>query len=298
MFKMGKHHPETVRNQAIGMLLGGMTQSKVSKTLNISLRNVRRWWKAHKDGKDQKQKPGRGRKSALNRAAKITIAKSLTKKHQSTRKLARRLTKAGHKVSHMTVHKYLRKTLKVLPFKPQIQPKLTEKQIQDRIYFCKERKNWTINDWKRVIFSDESPFEIFHSPNRQNDRVWAASKENVEPTVSIKHPLKIMVWGAMSYRALSDLHTVPQGQTVTAAYYTSEILEKCLTAAINRSQENGSVLERKLIPDMSKMIFQQDGAPAHHAKISQEWCEKNLVSFWGKGTWPGNSPDLNPIENL
>lgn len=30
----------------------------------------------------------------------------------------------------------------------------------------------------------------------------------------------------------------------------------------------------------------------------QEWCQNNLVEFWAKGIWSGNSPDLNPIENL
>ena len=34
---------------------------------------------------------------------------------------------------------------------------------------------------------------------------------------------KIM-WGMMSYRAVSDLHFVPVGQTVTADYYINEIL--------------------------------------------------------------------------
>ena len=49
---------------------------------------------------------------------------------------------------------------------------------------------------------------------------------------------------------------------------------------------------------MSQYIFQQDGAPAHTAKRAQEWCNTNLIEFWHKSQWPGNSPDLNPIENL
>ena len=45
-------------------------------------------------------------------------------------------------------------------------------------------------------------------------------------------------------------------------------------------------------------IFQQDGAPVHTSKVALKWLENNLNSFWGKGVWPGNSPDLSPIENL
>ena len=57
-------------------------------------------------------------------------------------------------------------------------------------------------------------------------------------------------------------------------------------------------VERTLLEKMSEAIFQQDGAPAHTSKRAQEWCSNNLPSFWRKGTWPGNSPDLSPIENL
>jgi len=44
----------------------------------------------------------------------------------------------------------------------------------------------------------------------------------------------------------------------------------------------------------------EDGAPYHRgaaAKRRKE-LEKNGWKGWGPGTWPSNSPDLNPIENL
>ena len=50
--------------------------------------------------------------------------------------------------------------------------------------------------------------------------------------------------------------------------------------------------------NMSEIIFMQDGAPAHTAIMTQKWCADNLPNFWRKDEWPGNSPDLNPIENL
>ena len=52
-----------------------------------------------------------------------------------------------------------------------------------------------------------------------------------------------------------------------------------------------------MTPGMSEIIFMQDGAPAHTAKLTHEWCEQNLPVFWHKAEWPGNSRDLNPIEN-
>jgi hypothetical protein len=39
-----------------------------------------------------------------------------------------------------------------------------------------------------------------------------------------------------------------------------------------------------------------DRAPAHAAISTREWLQRNGVSV--VQGWPGNSPDLNPIENL
>ena len=40
----------------------------------------------------------------------------------------------------------------------------------------------------------------------------------------------------------------------------------------------------------------QDGATCHTAKIIKEYFNFVKITFIEK--WPGNSPDLNPIENL
>ena len=159
-------------------------------------------------------------------------------------------------------------------------------------------KDLTADKLKQVIWSDESSFEILHTSNPQNDRVWARDVDDVPPRITVKNPSKIMVWGAMSALGLSELHFVPKGQTVNAAYYVNEILTKSLLPAVNRSATGGSVLETKMVPGGSRPIFMQDGAPAHTAKRTQDWCRMNVPGFWEKEKWPGNSPDLNPVENL
>ena len=232
---MVKESSYLTRCKAVAQLEGGKTESEVARGIIVSIRTVKRWWKKHQTGQELTNTPGRGRKPKLSKAAKITIIKSLTKSAQSTCKLADRLTSKGHKVSHKTVCEHMRQSLKVLPFKPQLQPQLIAVQKANRVKFCRERKSWSIDKWRRVLFSDESLFELFHLPNRQNDRIWADDKEEVPPTFTVKHPLKIQVWRLMSFRALSELHVLPKKQMVTGAYNVDEILEKCLLPTLKRT---------------------------------------------------------------
>ena len=233
--------------KAVAQLEGGKTQSEVARGIGVSIRTLKRWWKKHQTGQELTNAPGRERKPKLSKAAKITISKSLTKSAQSTCKLAARLTSKGHKVSHETVRKHMRQSLTVLPFKPQLQPRLTAVQKANRVKFCRERKSWGIDKCRRVLFSDESLLELFHLPNRQNDQIKAGDKEEVPPTFTVKHLLKIQVWGLMSFRALSELHVLPEKQMVTGAYYVEKILEKSLLPTLKRTWEKGLTLQYKLL---------------------------------------------------
>ena len=72
----------------------------------------------------------------------------------------------------------------------------------------------------------------------------------------------------MSHQALSELHLIPQGETVNGEYYRTKILAGTCKDAIHRRAKSGSVLERSMASEMSGIIFMQDGAPAHTAKLT------------------------------
>ena len=287
-----------VRERAIGMIEAGSTQKTVANTLGVTIRTVRNWCTRHRAGYLLDDKPRSGRPTKLSRVPKIIIRKSIGKRYNSTRNLAKYISSRTVSVSKDTIHRYLRDTIGAKAYKRPSYPKLTEKQKLKRLEFCQERKTWTGRDWERVLFSDESPFELFHPTNKQNDRVWDINPHNIPPVESVKNPPKMMVWGMMSRSGLSELHFIPPKRSVNAEYYINEILEKCCLPTFKRRKTRAPLTQRKMCRKMSDTIFMQDGAPAHTAIRTQKWLSEYLPGFWEKGVWPSNSPDLNPIENL
>jgi len=49
-------------------------------------------------------------------------------------------------------------------------PLISKKNRKARLQFAKIHKNWTVKDWKKVAFSDESKFNLFGSDGRQHVR--------------------------------------------------------------------------------------------------------------------------------
>jgi hypothetical protein len=134
----------------------------------------------------------------------------------------------------------------------------------------------------QVIFSDESMFSIqankAHVRRRSNERLLPSC---IAPTV--KHPESVMIWGCFSFYGPGRLYVIPKGTTVNSARY-KEILEtRMLPSAIG------------MYPD-GDFIFQDDGAPCHRSKVVKAWFQEYGVTPMHE--WPGQSPNINPIENL
>lgn len=132
----------------------------------------------------------------------------------------------------------------------------------------------------QVCFSDESKIEILQESAQY---VRRRSDEGLNPdcvSTTVKHPTSIMVWGAISVYGPGRLYIV-EG-TMKQDQYIKVLRDKMLPQL------------RIWYPD-GDGTFMQDGAPCHTAKRAMKYLEENGVPVL---KWPGNSPDMNPIENL
>ncbi|GFW80592.1 transposable element Tcb1 transposase [Trichonephila clavipes] len=109
-------------------------------------------------------------------------------------------------------------------------PLLTEFQRKRRLTWAREHSLWTIKDWEKVIFSDESQFCI--SGNQSSAYVRRRTHEEFSPQClkpTIKFPTKVMVWGCMSSHGVGRLHIV--NGTVKAVGYIEILQNKLLPTA-------------------------------------------------------------------
>ncbi len=85
-------------------------------------------------------------------------------------------------------------------------PLLKQKHFQKHLTWAKEKKNWTVAQWSKVLFSDESKFCI--SFGNQGPRFWRKSGEAQNPCClksSVKFPQSVMIWAAMSSAGVGPL---------------------------------------------------------------------------------------------
>ncbi len=89
---------------------------------------------------------------------------------------------------------------------PLVKLLLNHRQRQRRLTWAKEKKNWTVAQWSKVLFSDESKFCI--SFGNQGPRVWRKGGEAYSPSCwksSVKFSQSVMIWGAMSSAGVGPL---------------------------------------------------------------------------------------------
>ena len=153
-----------------------------------------------------------------------------------------------------------------------------------RLQLTKAHQSWTIAEWNKVLFSDESNFNT----RKQSARLQVSRRigkaytpQNIAHTFSsdtISCCVCVCMEGITGTQK-TNLVFLYKGTTMNKGLYLD-------------------VLKHQVFPFTTEnniAIFMQDNAPRHTSKLTKGWLDqqKSLTM-----KWPVYSLDLNPIEHI
>lgn len=169
-------------------------------------------------------------------------------------------------------------------------PLLTSVRAKKRLEWAMAHRHWTIEDWRKVIWSDECKVQKDPSGNV----IWIFRHQNIMEKYAPQN-----VQGKRNYTEAS--------QMVWACFCNNKLGPIIFLEGMVNQDVYQQMLDQNLLPfvealnadGQSDLLFQQDNAPVHTAKRTKAWLEEAAKQHNLKILeWPPYSPDMNLIENL
>jgi len=257
----------------------------IAETVDCGATTVRATLKRYADTGQIASKKRSGRPPLLNNQDRQRLKRLITTKEKN-RRLSRAGVKSlweaktGQEISIHTVSRVMHAIgLKNCVARPK--PLVSSTNKTARLTWCRNHESWTVQDWRKVLWSDESTFSQFQQS--RTCRVW---REPIEEwlvsciSATVRHSPSLMHWGCFSWHGKGPI--VPLYRSVTGTAYV-DTLRKHAVPTI-----------RRLFPRRNGW-FQHDNATPHKSNVAKAFLTKSRMRVLD---WPAQSPDLNPIENL
>ncbi len=218
------------RGMVVGASRAGLSISKTADLLGFSrttISRVNREW-----SEKQKISSGRqlcGRKCLVGVRGQRRMGRLVRDYRKST--LTQITTRYNQGIQNTISEHTTRQTLKQMGYssrRPHCVPLQSAKNKKRRIQFTQTHQNWTIEDWKNVVWSDESQFLLRHSYGRV--RVWHKEHESMDPSCLVSTVQaggggggSVMVWGIFFWHTLGPL--VPNEHRLNSTVYLSIVAD-------------------------------------------------------------------------
>ena len=290
-----KQLTDAERGQIIGMWKCDKSFAAIGRDLGINCDTVRKVCNYYATTGKIIPPPRPGRPTILTDRDRRVIKRYVKSGREERRTALSDITaKCNIKVSEDTLLHELQKlnlNHRIERKKPYLRPA----QKEARLAFAEKYGSWGFEEWSRVIFTDEMAMQT--GSNDGKVYVWRSPEEEyLEDCVAPTHIpgfKRVKIWGGIRHGKLSKLviinEDIEKGRKMDAEFYLKEIMDKEMFNFWMEAME-----------DCGHVFVMEDGAPCHMgvASMRRKQLMEDGWEGWGPGTWPSNSPDLNPIENV
>lgn len=272
---------EAVR--ASTLLDEGYSMRYVASLLGRHHSSISRMMRRHNETGSHNRRPGQGRKRCTTQIDDRFLRQRALRDRRVTSNLLRNelADVRNTAISSRTVRRRLHEA-ELSSRRPAKKPLLTREHRVQRLNFARLHQNWTVNDWKQVLFSDETRVSLKAPDGRE--RVWRRRGERFNAVcISPKVPFgggSKMFWGGICFGARTELVPI-QMKSMNAQYYLENIIVYHVMPFAPFIGPN--------------FLFMQDNARPHVARQVTGYLNDVDIALL---EWPPNSPDINPIEHL
>jgi transposase len=264
-----------ISSQIVALNNDGRNVRYIAQHLNIARSTVQDTLSRFSGTNEFTRRPGSGRRRSTNaRDDRFLHLSVLRDRGLPANIFAGRLAAArGVTISEQTLRRRLREG-GLSSRSPAIGPRLTAAHQRARLEFALQYVDWGVNEWRSLLFTDESRFSP-RSPDGR-EKVWRRPGERysqccISPRTEFNGG-SIMVWGGISLDARTDLVFVENG-AMTAHRYILECLEPHVVPYAPFIGEN--------------FLLMDDNARPHRARIVDQYLEQVGVQ---RLSWPACSP--------
>lgn len=273
------------KSRALTLLEKGNSVFDVSRDLAVSRKTIYRLKRSAMSlppGMVPQRKSGSGAPKKTSSRTDKVLKREVMSNHSITAiELKSKYPELLQNVATRTIRHRLQKDLGLPSRRAAKKPLLTAAMKKKRLDFCKKYQDWTSEKWKKVMFSDEITFKLVRGGSKIVHRPSTASRYDLKCTIkTIKHPDDITMWGAFSgNKGRGGLYFFPKNLTMKASNYVNVLQEHLLNFWVIHQCD----------------FFMHDGTSAYKTKAVTKFLNDQNINIL---EWPGNSPDLNPIENV
>lgn len=274
--------PEVVA-QAVALVGQGLTHHEVATILNIPRSTMQYALKRYQETGRYTRRPGSGGVRCTSaRDDRFIILAVLRNRFLTAVEIRQRLQLVrGVNVSERTIRRRMEER-DLRARRPARGPELLREHRVARLRFAREHANWTVDDWSKVLFTDECRMAL-RAPDGRH-RVYRRRNERYLPNTTVQTVSydggSVMVWGGISCDARTELVVVDQ--RLNAHRYIEEILQE-------------HVVPYAGFIGNETFLLMHDNARSHVAYIVDEYLTEVGIR---RLQWPARSPDLNPIEHV